>query len=121
MKGTQKQLQYKKMLKSYKNNSELVKKVLKMSVSDNDNQEHKDPAQTHPGGSAKMDWFLLSDVSTFKDFKDPVHENLNSIESQSVQNHNDVEFVAVSRTKRPNIKNNDQKLTLPKRYKFRPI
>jgi hypothetical protein len=118
LKGTQKQLQYKKSLKIYKKNSDLVKKVLKMSVSDNYNQEHKDTAQTHPRGSAKLDWFLSSDVSTFKDFKDLAHENLNSIES--VHNANDVEFVEVSHTKRPNSKNNEQKLTLPKRYKLGP-
>jgi hypothetical protein len=54
-----------------------------------------------------MDWFLLSNVGSFKNFKDLAHENLNSIEtqsqeSQSIHNANDVEFVEVSRTKRPN-------------------
>jgi hypothetical protein len=72
MKGTLKQLQYKKISKVYKKNSDIVKKVCKMSVSDNVNQEHKDPAQTtstsDTGGSAKMDWFSLSNVITFKDF-----------------------------------------------------
>jgi hypothetical protein len=86
MKARQKQLQYKKSLKVYKKNSEIV---FKMSVSDNVNQEHKDPAQktstSDPGGSAKMDWFSLSNVSTFQDFKESAHQNLNSIqESQSL-------------------------------------
>jgi hypothetical protein len=59
-------------------------------------------------------------VSTFKDFKDLAHQNLNSIkESQSVQNNNEVEFVEVNCVKRPDSKNNEQKLTLPKRYKLR--
>jgi hypothetical protein len=75
-----------------------------MSVNDNVNQEPKDPAQTtstlDPGGSAKMDWFSLSNVSTFKDFKDLANQNLTSIQgSQSVQNDNDVEFVEVNHLK----------------------
>jgi hypothetical protein len=77
----------------------------------------KNLAQT----TSTLDWFSLSNVSSFKDFRDLANRNLTSIqESQSVQNNTDVEFVEVNPTKRPNGKNNDQKLTLPKIYKLGP-
>jgi hypothetical protein len=45
-----------------------------------------------------MDWFSLSNVSTFKDL---AHQNVNSIQrSQSIQNDNEVEFVQVNHVKR---------------------
>jgi hypothetical protein len=64
-----------------------------MLVTDKVNQEQKDPAQTtstsDSGGSAHMDWFSTTNVSTFKVFRDLAQQNSALLQgSQLIQNDN---------------------------------
>jgi hypothetical protein len=75
-----------------------------MSVSDNVNQEHNDPAQTtstsDSGGSAKIGWFSLSNVSTFKDFRDLANQN--SVQNDIVKSYTNVKNLKTLRGSRLN-------------------
>jgi hypothetical protein len=121
MKGTLKRLEIKKSFRVGKKNSDIIKKVAKMSLSGGANTQHKeDPARTTTTTSDKTDWFSMS-VSTFQNFKDLAQQNsTNSMEELPIDRTvNEVQFTEISRGKRLKSKTNDHlQLTLTKKYKM---